>query len=66
MVNLEINDVSFSYPGADILHNITFSIGPGEMTGLIGTKWISESTLIKWIETVLYPMARFTQVRWTL
>ncbi|ABD39961.1 ABC transporter related protein [Methanospirillum hungatei JF-1] len=55
MVNLEINDVSFSYPGADILHNITFSIGPGEMTGLIGPNGSGKSTLIKCIDTILKP-----------
>nr|WP_319540654.1 ABC transporter ATP-binding protein [uncultured Methanospirillum sp.] len=55
MVNVDLNKVCFSYPGADILHNVTFSIGPGEMTGLIGPNGSGKSTLIKCIDTILKP-----------
>ena len=55
MVNIELHDVCFSYPGADILHGVTFSIGPGEMTGLIGPNGSGKSTLIKCIDTILKP-----------
>ncbi|HOL42362.1 MAG TPA: ABC transporter ATP-binding protein [Methanospirillum sp.] len=55
MVNVKLNDVCFSYPGADILHNVTFSIGPGQMTGLIGPNGSGKSTLIKCIDTILKP-----------
>jgi iron complex transport system ATP-binding protein len=55
MVNVEIERVCFSYPGADILHDVTFCIGPGEMTGLIGPNGSGKSTLIKCIDTILKP-----------
>jgi iron complex transport system ATP-binding protein len=55
MVNLHMKDVCFSYPGVDILKDITFSIGPGEMTGLIGPNGSGKSTLIKCIDTILKP-----------
>lgn len=55
MVTVSLNEVSFSYPGADILHDITFSIGPGEMTGLIGPNGSGKSTLIKCMDTILKP-----------
>jgi iron complex transport system ATP-binding protein len=55
MVNVDLKDVCFSYPGADILHDVTFSIGPGEMTGLIGPNGSGKSTLIKCIDTILRP-----------
>lgn len=55
MVNVDINRVCFSYPGADILHEVTFCIGPGEMTGLIGPNGSGKSTLIKCIDTILKP-----------
>lgn len=55
MVNVDINCVCFSYPGADILHDVTFCIGPGEMTGLVGPNGSGKSTLIKCIDTILKP-----------
>jgi iron complex transport system ATP-binding protein len=55
MVNVDLNDVCFSYPGADILHDVTFSIGAGEMTGLIGPNGSGKSTLIKCMDTILKP-----------
>lgn len=55
MVNIDLLDVCFSYPGADILHDVSFSIGPGEMTGLIGPNGSGKSTLIKCIDTILKP-----------
>lgn len=55
MVKIELHDVCFSYPGADILHDVTFSIGPGEITGLIGPNGSGKSTLIKCIDTILKP-----------
>ncbi len=55
MVNVDLKDVCFSYPGADILHDVNFSIGPGEMTGLIGPNGSRKSTLIKCMDTVLKP-----------
>jgi iron complex transport system ATP-binding protein len=55
MVNVNLKDVCFSYPGADILHDVNFSIGPGEMTGLIGPNGSGKSTLIKCMDTVLKP-----------
>ncbi len=55
MVNVDLNRVCFSYPGADILHDVTFCIGPGEMTGLIGPNGSGKSTLIKCIDAILKP-----------
>ena len=55
MVNVDLKDVCFSYPGADILYDVNFSIGPGEMTGLIGPNGSGKSTLIKCMDTILRP-----------
>jgi len=55
MVKVDINQVSFSYPGADILHNVTFQIGPGEITCIVGPNGSGKSTLIKCIDTILKP-----------
>jgi len=55
MVKVDINQVSFSYPGADVLHDVTFQIGPGEITGIVGPNGSGKSTLIKCIDTILKP-----------
>lgn len=55
MVNVVLKDVCFSYPSADILHDVNFSIGPGEITGLIGPNGSGKSTLIKCMDTILKP-----------
>jgi len=55
MVNVDLKDVCFSYPSADILQDVNFSIGPGEITGLIGPNGSGKSTLIKCMDTILKP-----------
>ncbi|WP_269852097.1 ABC transporter ATP-binding protein [Methanosarcina horonobensis] len=55
MVKVDINQVSFSYPSADVLHDVTFQIGPGEITGIVGPNGSGKSTLIKCIDTILKP-----------
>jgi iron complex transport system ATP-binding protein len=56
MVNIELNGVCFSYPGADVLHDVTFSMSPGHITGLIGPNGSGKSTLIKCIDAILKPL----------
>ena len=48
---VEFKEVSFSYPGAEqpVLHNISFSAQPGEITAIIGSTGSGKSTLINLI-----------------
>ena len=48
---LEFRDVEFRYPGAQdpVLHNISFSANPGEITAIIGSTGSGKSTLINLI-----------------
>ncbi len=48
---VEFKEVSFSYPGAEqpVLHNISFSAKPGEITAIIGGTGSGKSTLINLI-----------------
>ena len=55
MVNLQISDVHFSYPGANILKHISFSNSAEKITGLIGPNGSGKSTLLKCIDTILRP-----------
>ena len=49
--HLEFRDVEFRYPGAQdaVLHNISFSANPGEITAIIGSTGSGKSTLINLI-----------------
>ncbi|MGK2929196.1 MAG: ABC transporter ATP-binding protein [Acidimicrobiales bacterium] len=45
---LEFRGVEFGYPGADapVLHDISFSVGPGQRTAIIGSTGAGKSTLV--------------------
>ncbi|GIJ44899.1 multidrug ABC transporter ATP-binding protein [Virgisporangium aliadipatigenens] len=45
---LEVRDVEFRYPGAElaVLHDISFTAGPGEVTAIVGGTGSGKSTLI--------------------
>jgi len=55
MVGLEIRQVSFSYFDGLVLHNISLSIKPCEMVGLLGPNGSGKTTLIKLASGVLKP-----------
>ena len=48
---IEFRDVSFRYPNAekDILHNISFTANPGQMTAFIGATGSGKSTIVNLI-----------------
>jgi len=48
---VEFRNVSFRYPGAedDVLHNITFTVEPGQNTAIIGSTGCGKSTVINLI-----------------
>jgi ATP-binding cassette, subfamily B, multidrug efflux pump len=49
--SIEFRDVSFRYPGAeeDVLHGITFTARPGQITAFIGTTGSGKSTIVSLI-----------------
>jgi ATP-binding cassette subfamily B protein len=54
---LEFRNVSFSYSGADreILHDISFRIGPTERVALVGTNGQGKTTLVKLMARLYEP-----------
>ena len=48
---IEFRGVEFRYPGAEdaVLHDITFSAGPGEVTAIVGSTGSGKSTLVNLI-----------------
>ena len=49
---IEFNDVSFKYStdGANVLRNVTFSIAPGEVIGIVGRSGSGKSTVTRLIQ----------------
>jgi len=52
---IELNDVSFSYGGPPVLHDITFSVEAGEFVALIGPNGGGKTTLLKLMLGLLKP-----------
>lgn len=44
-MSVEVRNVSFSYGGDDVLHDVSFSAGPGELVALLGPNGAGKSTL---------------------
>src|SRR5665213_4538763 len=44
---LDIEDVSVWLSGREVLHDVSFSIAPGEFTGLIGANGAGKTTLFR-------------------
>ena len=52
---IEIRGLSFSYGSRNILHDISFSAGDGEVIGILGTNGTGKSTLITCINRIRKP-----------
>lgn len=54
---LEFRNVSFTYPGADapVLHDVSFTVRPGETTAVIGATGSGKTTLVNLIPRLFAP-----------
>lgn len=54
---VEFKDVSFTYPGSDeeVIHDISFTIEPGETIALVGENGAGKSTLVKLLARLYEP-----------
>jgi iron complex transport system ATP-binding protein len=52
-LNLEINDLCFSYNGFPVLEDVKLALGPGEVLGIVGPNGSGKSTLLKCINRIL-------------
>lgn len=50
---IQVQNVSFSYKRHDVLHDVTFEAGKGQVTAIIGANAVGKSTLIKIISGLL-------------
>ncbi len=55
---IDVRDVGFAYPGFDpVLHNVSFSVAPGELVVLLGPNGAGKSTLLNCIMNLLTPLS---------
>ena len=52
---IEIRDISFSYPDADILKGVGFTAESGEVVGLLGNNGAGKSTLVTCLNRIRKP-----------
>jgi zinc transport system ATP-binding protein len=53
---IEIENITFCYPGNTVLKNVSFSVFPGEFIGMIGPNGGGKTTLLKLILGFLKPL----------
>jgi ABC-2 type transport system ATP-binding protein len=46
-VTIRVEGLRFSYPGAEVLHGVSFAVNRGEVTGLIGPNGAGKSTTLR-------------------
>lgn len=54
---LQLSDISKSYPGVHALEQVSLSVAPGEVVGLVGENGAGKSTLMKVLGGVVKPTA---------
>ena len=52
---IEIQNISFSYPDADILRGVGFTAQSGEVVGLLGNNGAGKSTLVTCLNRIRKP-----------
>lgn len=52
---LDIEDLSYSVPDRELLHDVTWRLGPGDRVGLVGVNGAGKTTLLKLIQGTLEP-----------
>jgi ATPase subunit of ABC transporter with duplicated ATPase domains len=54
---LDIEDLNYTIDGRELLHDVTWRLGPGDRVGLVGVNGAGKTTLLKLIQGELQPTA---------
>ena len=54
---LDIENLDYSIDGRELLHDVTWRLGPGDRVGLVGVNGAGKTTLLKLIQGTLQPTA---------
>jgi len=52
---LKVNDIEFRYNSHPVLQDVSFSVSPGSIVGVLGVNGAGKSTLLKCINRILKP-----------
>ena len=52
---IEVKNISYSYGSQEVLHDINFTVNPGEYVGILGNNGVGKSTLITCINKIRKP-----------
>ncbi|MGQ0564856.1 MAG: ABC transporter ATP-binding protein [Gemmobacter sp.] len=55
--SLRLDDVTFGYPGTDVLRGVSFTAGAGRVTALVGPSGAGKSTVFSLLTGLLQPQA---------
>lgn len=54
---IDVENLSYSIDGKELLHDVTWRLGPGDRVGLVGVNGAGKTTLLKLIQGSLQPTA---------
>src|SRR5919108_261547 len=52
---LDVHNLSAAYGQSEVLHNVDFSVGPGEIVAVVGRNGMGKSTLMKSLIGIIPP-----------
>lgn len=59
---IEVRNLAFSYPGRQVLRDVSFVVSPGEVVSVIGKNGVGKTTLLRVLATLAVPDAGMVMI----